>query len=316
MKRTTWVLGLLLVGGMGLLASAPAQATCGLGDVPFGQDTPGACGATYCYVQSPGVNTTSSIKARFWILGQGDPALGIGVDNGNLGDNNWLVSFGGPLALTGNWNVPGSDGCPGTSTDRMAVSFSDVSADGLTSYFAAACATRNPSAANQFDFDNPSGAGHIVLKTLAEKARYSTVRSGTEAQITVQSPSFANIYYTDGSAGCAIANVIPQYDVWINVGPRPLAAPTSRDNAGAWALAGTGNVGSPFTFTTACGTTNCDFFLAVSPKFANGFNTGDAPSGTAGVRVGGPNSTRGQAGPTLANPSDFRRIERPERPTR
>src|SRR6185436_18352568 len=170
--------------------------------------------------------------------------------------------------------------------------------DGLTSYFAAACVTRNPAAVNQFDFDFGQ---NILLKTLTDKARYSTVRSGTEAQITVQSANFSSIYYSDGSPGCAIGTVIPQYDVWLSTVARGGPAPTSRDNAGAWSLAGTCNVGTPCVVTTACGATNCDFFLAVSPKFNGGFNTGDAP-GNTGARVGGPNSTRGQAGPTLANP--------------
>jgi len=110
MKRTTWVLGLLFVGAAALVASTPAEATCGT-SLGFGQDTPGACGGSYCYVVSPGVNTASSIKARYWSVGNGDPAIGPGIDNGSIGDaGNWLVSFGGPLSLFGDWATVGVDG--------------------------------------------------------------------------------------------------------------------------------------------------------------------------------------------------------------
>jgi len=87
--------------------------------------------------------------------------------------------------------------------------------------------------------------------------------------------------------------VIKQYDVWLKQVARNAPAPTDRNQTtGAWTLGNTCTIGSSCVVTTGCGTVSCDAYVAVSPRYDSGFQTGEAP-GKARV---GPNSTRVPAG--------------------
>jgi hypothetical protein len=202
------------------------------------------------------MNTNASIQGTFWSLTFGNPSNGGGDDNGVGSDSLWLVASGPDHYLSGDLGDAPYDGCiangPNPLNNKMVVALSDVDASGA-----------------------------------------SVVQVGNEAQITINSPSFTSIYYSDGSAGCVISGVIKQYDVWLKEVGRDAPAPTDRNQTtGAWILVNTCNIGSSCVVTTSCGTTVCDAYLAVSPRYDSGFQTGDAP-GNARV---GPNSTRVQAG--------------------
>jgi len=311
MKKTIGTLALMALGFALVLTPTPAGAFCPT-SLPFGQAGLN-CDAGYCYVQSPGLNTNASIQATFWSLGSGSPVAGPGNDNGTFADDGWLVSFGGPdLTLggpTADWsaaaNIDGCAGLDGTSA-KMVIALSDVNAVG-DAFFATVCTTRIPAASIQFDQSLLVPPGHIILKPLPAANVTGSVRTGNEAQVTVSSPNFASIYYSDGSPGCAINAVIPQYDVWIKQIGRSAPAPTDHSqDTGAWTLGATCNVGSPCVVTSTCGTTNCDGFLAVSPRYNSGFQTGDAP-GKARLAA---NSIRFSAGPTLADPPKIKAIPR------
>jgi hypothetical protein len=304
MKTIIGTIALVALGVAFVLAPTPARAFCGT-SVVFGQGQAN-CGG-YCYVQSPGTGTNASIQATFWSLDAGNPAPAVGDDNGTYADNAWLQIFPGGLSLNGDWSAGATiDGCINNagSTGKMVVALSDTDAAG-NAYFAAVCNTRNPTVTVQFDQSILSPAGHIVLKTLPAAVVTGSVRVGTEATVTVASPNFASIYYSDASAGCAINNVFPQYDLWISQvarsGPAP---PNHTQDGGGWQLRGTCAVGSPCSGTTTCATTNCDAFVAVSPHYNSNFSTGEAP----GLSRVGANSTRFQAGPTLADPPKFKPI--------
>jgi hypothetical protein len=308
MKKIIGTLALVAIGVALLLAPTPAGAVCG-SSVVFGQEGLN-CGGTYCDVVSPGLNTNASIQATFWSLNAGSPTGGVGNDNGGFADDGWLISFGGPnLALTGDWSVAGGiDGC--ATTAAMVIAFSANNAVG-DSFFAVVCNTRNPLVTTQFNQAQLVPPGDIVLKPLPAANVTGSVRVGTEASITVGSPSVASIFYSDGSAGCAINTVIPQYDVWVKQIARSGPAPTDHSqDTGLWTLGGTCNVGSSCTVQSTCGATNCDGFVAVSPHYNSNFSTGDAPGKD---RIAA-NSVRFQAGTTLADPPKIKRI--PQGPKR
>jgi hypothetical protein len=277
------------------LAAAPARAFC-TASVPFGQ-VGANCTPGYCYVHSPGQNTNTSIMGAFWSLTFGNPAVGLGDDNGAGSDSSWLLPSPPDHYLSGDWGDAPYDGCatngPAPLTNKMVVALSDVDATGATAYFAAVCTTRHPLSFPQFDQGSLVPQGNIVLKTIAAPVIAGTVPAGNEARITVSPPSFGSIYYSDGSAGCGIGSVIKQYDLWLKQLARNAPAPIDRNQAaGGWTLANTCAAGSSCVVTTSCGTVACDAYLAVSPRYDSGFQTGDAP-GNARV---GPNSTRVQAG--------------------
>jgi len=292
MKSNTRFFGLALGGVIALLLPLKADAIC-----PSGISFQG-----YPLSTITGTTNGPSLRANFWTLGGGNPTLGAGNDNGAItAQADWIIDSPAGWAINGSWDASNYDGCPdvaqpNTDLQRMVVSLSDVDALGNMTY-AVACVDRDTQAASQFGFD---GVGEHIALVVAPKANITnTVRAGTEATITVASPDFNPGHYTDGSVGCELASVIPQYEVFKQTTGRGIAPSTSNDaTAPTWVSVGIGNTGAPLTFTTTCGTTNCDNYLAVVPRYNSGFTTADAATGSA-ARVS-QKSGNVQAGPTLA----------------
>jgi len=292
MKRNVRFLGLALVGIVALLLPLKADAVCG-SSISFQGFYVGVVGPT---------TNGPSLRSNFWALSGGNPVLGTGIDNGALTDQtDWLLDTGDAThwAINGDWAGQLYDGCPDAQGDptvqRMVASFSDVDGTGAMTY-AVACVHREPSAGVQFDFDGVGGP--ILLVPAPKGVITNTVRAGTEANITVGSPDFSAGFKSDGSTGCTAANVIPQYDVYKQQIARDAAPSSTRDAGTSWVLVGTGNTGSPFTFTTTCAASNCDVFVTVSPHYNSNFTSGEAAT-VAPARVG-VNSNKIQAGPVLA----------------
>jgi len=298
--------------GLGLvLAPAPARAACA-GAVSFGQISGGhaACSpGGYCYVTSAGLRTNASIQGTYWMMANGNTAVGVGIDNGNQGNLDWIpdLGFGGGVALNGTWQAgpAGSpDGCPDTlgAVSAMAIGLTDIDATTGVALFAAACVKRDGGAATEFDYDTIVPLTNIDLKPIAKPTVTGTTRVGENALVTIASPNFASIFYTDNSPSCSLNNVIKQYDLWVKEVARGAAAPVSRNTPGNWVLGNTCNIGSPCQVTVDCQAVNCDAFLAVSPKFDSGFGT---------LRVGA-NSGRMQAGQNFATPPKPKAIKKAE----
>jgi len=305
MKANTRFCAVALAGVVALLVPVNAHAVCA-SPVTFGQ-------FAHYVVTSPN-EQASSIRSNFWILNSGNPAFGSGTDNGNQADSvGWMIPYGTGQFVSGDWaGNAGYDGCADptipVASQRMVMSFSDVDGTNQTR-FAVACVQRVATAANQFDFDTVRGGSDITLVSAPKAVITNTLRAGNEATITVGAPNFAANYYVDvaGDSLCAIANVIPQYDVYSQQPLRNISPSTSRDSTTGWVLVGTGNAGAPFTFTTTCGTTNCDVYVAVAPHFNGNFTTGEAATGQP-ARVG-LNSNKIQAGPVLAETPKFKVIK-------
>jgi len=299
MKKSIRIIGLALIGVAALLLPLQGEAACTAGNVIF---------ASY-YAPVTGTTNTGSLRSSFWMLGAGNPAAGPGIDNGTVAESGvWLKPYGTmPLTIVSGWgDAAGYDGCPDTlgSNSAMAYVFSDIDGAGDLTY-AVGCASRVTTAFAEFNFSVPAGCDSIATCTpialvAAPKATITgTLRTGTEAQITVGSPDFSPGFYGDGTPACAIANVIPQYDVYKQQIARGAAPDSNTDVSASWVLVGTGNVGSPFSFTTTCTTTNCDVYVALTPHFNSNFGTGEPATG-APTRLTKRSTNPVQAGPTLA----------------
>jgi hypothetical protein len=262
------------------------------------------------YSQLVGMSTYQSLRANFWVLDQGDPTVGLGVDNGNaIEAYGWITSKSGDDYILGGWAFSANyDGCPndlpnGGTSSSMVVSLSDVNGAGSMTY-AVICATRNTHAGVQYSMDFPPGcSGNFCAPfnmVVAPRATITNVirDNGTnDVKVTVASPSFAAGFYSDGSPNCTAANAIPLYDVYKQQTARD-APPNPSIDAGPWVLTATCNIGQPCTLPAITSPTNIDIYLAVSPHYNSNFTTGEAATG-APARVG-PKSTRLQAGPILA----------------
>jgi hypothetical protein len=299
MKKSIRILGLALVGFAALVLPLNAHAACGYG-------LGGSFGSYYSIVT--GTTVGPSLRSSFWMVGAGNPLIGAGSDNGSVSEaGHWLFYKGSFLSLFDAWgNNTDYDGCSDLqgATGRMAWAMSDINGAGQMVY-AAGCAQRDGRVFwVEFNFTQPPGCydgncGTPLALVPAPKAVISgTTRAGTQAFVTVAPPNFAPGYYSDGTPGCALANVIPSYDVYKQELSRNAPAPANLDVTAGWVLAGTGNIGSPFTFTTTC-VTDCDVYISLAPRYDSGFTT-DEPATGAPARVGP--STKIHAGPVLANP--------------
>jgi len=294
MKRTTQILGIALVGVAALLLPLNASANCG-SDISFGS----------YYSAVTGTVNGPALRSNFWTMGLGNPTIGAGVDNGPVNESdNWLVSYNGALVVLSGWAQKSYDGCPDAAgqplppAQRMVMSFSDIDGTGNMTY-AVTCTSRDTQAGTQFDFTRPGQAPLALVP--AQKANITnTARVGNEATITVGVPNFSAGFYSNGSVGCELATVIPQFDVYKQQTARNVSPAATNDAGGVWVLAQTCSTsGAPAcVVTTTCGTTNCDNYLAVVPHYNSNFTTGDAAS-AAPARVSA-SSTRVAAGPILA----------------
>jgi hypothetical protein len=301
MKRTTQLLGIALVGVVALLVPSKADAFCGTA-LSFGA----------YYSSLTGATNGPSLRANFWALDAGVPAIGPGVDNGAAVDTGiWIVPYpaaGDPLKIRGDWNsVTTYDGCPNNlpnaGTSSMVFSASDVDGTGNMIY-AVACVTRNPQAGVQYNLDLPPGCtaancAPIAMVQAPRAVISNSVRTAgsNDVTITVASPNFAPGFYSDGSAACTAAAAIPQYDVYRQQTARDVPPSPSLD-AGPWVLAATCAIGTPCTLPAITSPTNTDIVLATSPHFNSNFTTGEAADGAA-ARVG-QKSLKINAGPVIA----------------
>jgi hypothetical protein len=291
MTKNLRFLGIGLVGVAALLLPLKADAACG--SIAFGS----------YYVAIVGTNqtvTSPTLRSNFWLMTAGAPALGAGNDNGAIADSVWVSQYAGHTVVLGDWGTQVYDGCadavqPATA-QRMGYSFSDVDGSG-DMIWAVACVARVPGFAPDFDLAHIPG-GEIPLVPALKAQVTNTVRTGTEATITVAPPNFAAGFKTDGSTGCDLASVIPSYSVFRQQTARGVAPSTTNDATGVWVSVCTAPLGSPCTFTTTGSATNSDNYLAVTPNFNSGFTTGDAAQAQpARLSV---KSTNVQTGPILA----------------
>jgi hypothetical protein len=301
MNRNTRLLGIALVGVAALLLPLNADASCGTG-LSFGA----------YYTALSGTTNGPSLRANFWVLDAGVPAVGPGIDNGGqIETDSWVVPYTNGPTIRGDWAVQTTyDGCPNTlpnaGTSSMVFSMSDVDGTGNMT-FAVACVTRNPQAGVQYNLDLPPGCGggNCAPITLIQAPRAvisNSVRTaGTnDVTITVASPTFsgpATGFYSDGSANCTATAAIPQYDVYRQQTARDVPPSPSLD-AGPWVLAATCAIGTPCTLPAIASPTNTDIVLATSPHFNSNFTTGEAATGAA-ARVG-QKSLKITAGPVIA----------------
>jgi len=295
MKKSIRVLGIALVAIAALLLPLNGQAACESG-VFFGS----------YYSQILGTTNGPSLRSSFWAMGGGNVLTSAGIDNGPVAETgDWMHPYGSmPIALLSAWGANVNyNGCIETllQPSSMAYGLSDVDGTGNMVY-AVGCATRINTAFTEFDFTNPpgctSGCAPITLVPAPKALVTATSRQGTQAQITVGSPNFAPGFYGDGTAGCAMNLVIPQYEVFRKEIARNGAAPADHDTS-TWVSSGIFNIGTPAIVNTTCAS-DCDVYVGVLPVYNSGFKTGEPATGAAD-RLG-PNGTKVQAGPILANP--------------
>lgn len=207
------ILVLVVLGAAAALH--PVGASC-WNSVAFGQLSPN-CGEGYCYIVSPGTNTSASVLGAFWTFGAGNPVQGSGSDNGSWTDDSWLLPGGpGRHYLVGDWAQSSAiDGCisgaiaPGKTAEIMVAALSDQDSSGSVGYFAVATARRVQGAWPEIDFTFVSGGGTPSDIFLVEIPHPAAVYDLPSHMLTFLGPSLTSVspgFHADASltAGEAI----------------------------------------------------------------------------------------------------------------
>ncbi len=269
-------------------------------------------------------NTPLSPAAQitFWRTGTGDPAVGMGDDNGTydmIANGGFYFSgtlptstFGGYIRggkLLGTWQPAGIDGCVGANS-CMCLLVTDQ--DGVNGDWAILGAMSNANFNSFMDIGGTDGVANLAPIRMVNfdppgitGSRRDAVSFDVELDVTLAAPA-GGVYTQDG---CACGPV--GFKVLQQIVPEGNMPPTDRD-AGLWAeptLVGGGAqgvtaFGDTVTVESACGASNTDVYLTTQLIFDSNF----------GTSVVSGNSTRVECGPTLANPDD--RPSKPARPQR
>ena len=251
----------LALGVVALIAAAqPAQAACG---APFLITSINSSTGYIAYVINPtvtddgldGSSITADVTCFFWGVGFGNPAFGVGADNGSFPTLSWLYVYPGYAAsVLTTWAAdPSIDTCidaMGPLGERCQVTFfQDVSTADGSGLFALVSTPDNP-ASGDFFMDN--GGVNIELAPQEGMAILSSSRAGdTGVAMDLSGPSpegiLAGSYLSDspncqgaGAGGTDPLNgLIVGYRAVTQVMPRG-SAPPSDFNVDAWDDAGSG----------------------------------------------------------------------------
>ncbi len=315
-NRTTFVA--LIILGLALLAPS-AIARCGgclrgnPGPYAFGHGDWNNDMYPDAYVVTHTTNL-SDLGAAWWAFNCGDPRVDLGHDNGRWQADNggaypgtqpWLYSaypYNGRWFTTGGSDGGCIDNCPEIFTPWV-LSVSDQ-LDGI-GYFMVTAANRslsNPTR-NHYDFAQ-AGIDQVLVPIPKPNIVRSQKLSATQTSVTIRNvlSEFQAGYYPQPGVTQTAAQVLTGYKVYGRIVPRGSPAPTDRSKAAGWQLmAGPAAMGTEATFTVDCAE-DSDTYLALAVVF-----DGATPFETAFV---GPNSTRIQCGPTLAEPPRFKVIRK------
>lgn len=257
---------------------------------------------------------TAVIQASYWRVGNGNPAVGAGADNGNwVSDGNnggpWYADF----SSDGNYFTVGLTDLDGTS-DGCINGSNDVGGDADDDTLLAACGVDGKffvvAGSNQVDGSVMDfGNGPYTAVNSPQIVVTNSVRQPpTGVQIFFSTPTvgdFAGAFFDNG-AGVTASQVFSGVNVYHACVARTTGAPARLVPNASWVSSGSFPLGaSNQSVTVDCGAGFFDVFVGVEPRF-----DGATPF-SAGCVTGLTNPV--QAGTTLANPSDVtpRNIRKP-----
>ena len=199
MSRATCFSAIAL--GLALIAGAqPAQAACG---APFLITSIDQGGGAYSYVITPGVDVgdgfrgssiTEDFGGAFWALGFGNPAPGVGADNGAWPALNWLYTYPGyPASILTTWAAdPSIDTCidvQGPLGQRcQATLLSDVNPQTGEGVWALSVNPDNPSSGDFFLIARPQPRNLVLAPSPQLGLDGDPERSGSGLDFTLTVP--------------------------------------------------------------------------------------------------------------------------------
>jgi hypothetical protein len=295
-----------------------------------------------------GGSITYYVNAFFWAFSAGNPAIGLGADNGSLKggyNSNWLSTgfyYGGTLypgyigTGTGHWQYPGVDGCidaTGSSSgatglpdsqECMVVVLNDL--NGPDSYFLAL--STNPNAGFDFEFNGNAGfpAQLNLVPTPKPVVDSSTLSAGT-VTLGVSLPVGALTrnngfdFHCHGAPGEILSGWKLYYRLWPGPGDTTVPPePASADSRSLvplgpfpptppWISAGPKvPIGQPTAIQVPCGTGN----VALCATLTFGGPSNEVGAADWELKYCSQSSTTVTCDPTLADPGAKKKLGRRE----
>jgi len=266
--------------------SQPAQATCAeprlfssFGVSYFGYIFTPGCSSYSC--GTLGSSISDDAVGAFWAIGDGNPAVGPGIDNGGFPFlPGWAYVYPGyPAAILSSWSAdPLIDGCIDNAADPlrcMAVMLADLDqtmpGDPAGAF---ALVTDLPDGASAYDFESPTGRIDLEPLQAPTITLATSVGGGTGLALTVNALSVSDIedgLYLDPSCE---TDLVQGYQMYWSTMPSGDPPPTSRD-LGSWNVSGpVVPLGTAGTVTVSCATlAGNDLYLARGLVFESGFVT-------------------------------------------
>jgi len=283
------------------VSAQPARATCANADLI------GGCNGLCKYIFTNGATPSSALTGNFWGMGGGNPAVGLGDDNGaDLAQGNadssidWIKSYAGQFYLAGNWANAAVDGCVDNATTpspkRTVVVYTDQAAG--KGYFLAMCKQADVSANYSF-FGTPSD--HNLVPIPRAPIATSSRVSGVTASLSMSAPDTAGLAAGVANLDATCTGTVRGYKVYTQLRPNAAGAPTDLHTASGWvAQGGEVAVANGTSSTVPCSAAS-SVWVANSLVFDSGFETAfvSAPQQVA-------------CDPTLAtHPDNFKIIKKP-----
>ena len=302
--RWLWV-GLVLLLGFASEASAICTASRLISNDFQYIYTPGNCDNGYPCLEEA---VTENMQGRFWVLGAGDPAPGVGVDNGTFparkrnasgyyygvaDQTGWVTNYPGyPPYLDKSWaSSLDIDGCPddiappGAPGLCMGLVFNDWTDEipaGTTSPGQAYLYLATEENDNLGNYNFAAPPGELRLQALEAANVVSTAGVGSVGQLEVAAPTLPSGGNVQLDAACGGASVIAGFRVYtlltdIETPPPPTriavdggwTIPTGGAGAGGEALPLPSNV----TVEVDCPSVARDLHVAYEFVFDSGFTT-------------------------------------------
>lgn len=290
MKVISRIAVLVAVALVVAVSVQPANATCALARLI------GGCNGTCNYITVAG--SPSNVGGSFWGMGGGNPAPGLGDDNGlDTASGNadsaidWVKQYAGNYYLGGSWGNAAVDGCVDNATTpspkRTAVAYCGQA--GGVGYALAMCQLAD--SGGNYSYWLGEGSSHAV--PVIPKVKITGANGRTSINIGAPAVS-ANLLALDASC----TGVITGYKVYQQIRPTAAGAPQDLNPAtGGWTPAGS-NLSVLPTPPCAQGST---LWVAQSLTYDSGFESCvlSAPSSVA-------------CDPTVSDrPGDFKVIKKP-----
>ena len=264
-------------------------------------------------------SVSDGLLGSFWHVGNGDPTIGLGNDNGSfMALGGWVVPYPNyPAYIKSDWTQGGIDGCidnpvPEGPPERcMALALSDVAADGTAQFL---LATASADAGLNYFFDQAGGAPLNLAAVPPVDITNSVRISDTEVAVSVVTTDASGLVdglYLDGGDDCAavvgggatyplVIGVMLYYTTVAQGAPPPTDC-----NAMAWTDTGAGllPLGTADTVNVICaGGATEDVYLGQRLVYDGGFLDPYVSCGPEGT------STRVECGPDFADPASELRL--------